>query len=636
MDRPQAHESRIIIWVFLSFYLIIVLRNAWMGDDAFITLRVVDNFINGYGLCWNISERVQAFTHPLWLLVITPFYALTREAYFTVIALSVLLSAAAVVVYGFRMVRTVAVACLGITILSLSDAFIDYSTSGLESPLTYLLLAIFLTLFFACKPGLRSFALLAFLTSMATLTRPDIILLYLPMLVYAFWQVRGLAAVKGLIVGFTPLIMWTAFSVAYYGFPFSNTAYAKMQTGVPPGLFMQQGVCYVLNSLRVDPLTMMTILAALVMSGVKRKAKPIALSLGILLTILYTIRIGGCFMSGRFFAAPLFASVFVLACLFRNVADRYVIGAGIVFVALGLISPYSPVYSRVDDGASIESSYLGNYIVDERVWYNITSGLLNYQREKEIWPSIDWAYSGMKARRSGEKVIVNTAVGNLGFRAGPHVYIIDRNGLTDPLLSRLPIPEADYKKPGHYGRRLPFGYKQSVVSGNNVIRDPHIARYYDIIRLITQGPIASPARWKEIIKINLGWYDYLIEDYARPKLQSVPLSDLQTPVTAGTYWNHPGNIILDTAGVRVELGRVYHARQFEFCRDNNDDYLIRFYLDDTCIDSAYVPQYNIQGGGMSISMVATPAAAVDRGYNRMEIFPIGPDRLNSIGHIIFE
>ncbi len=42
-----------------------------MSDDAYITLRTVDNFINGYGLTWNISERVQAYTHPLWMFLLS-------------------------------------------------------------------------------------------------------------------------------------------------------------------------------------------------------------------------------------------------------------------------------------------------------------------------------------------------------------------------------------------------------------------------------------------------------------------------------------------------------------------------------------------------------------------------------------
>ena len=50
---------------FLAAYAILLVRTAWMCDDAFITLRTVDNFVQGYGLVWNVGERVQVYTHPL-------------------------------------------------------------------------------------------------------------------------------------------------------------------------------------------------------------------------------------------------------------------------------------------------------------------------------------------------------------------------------------------------------------------------------------------------------------------------------------------------------------------------------------------------------------------------------------------
>jgi hypothetical protein len=42
-----------------------------MSDDAYITLRTVDNWVNGRGLVWNTAERVQTYTHPLWMLLLS-------------------------------------------------------------------------------------------------------------------------------------------------------------------------------------------------------------------------------------------------------------------------------------------------------------------------------------------------------------------------------------------------------------------------------------------------------------------------------------------------------------------------------------------------------------------------------------
>src|SRR5687767_14174543 len=67
-------------------------RTAWASDDAFITLRSIDNLVNGYGMTWNPAERVQAFTHPLWYLVLAVPYFFTREAFYTSISVSIVVS----------------------------------------------------------------------------------------------------------------------------------------------------------------------------------------------------------------------------------------------------------------------------------------------------------------------------------------------------------------------------------------------------------------------------------------------------------------------------------------------------------------------------------------------------------------
>jgi hypothetical protein len=78
-------------WVFAAAALAfgaLLLANAWVVDDAYITMRTVDNWVHGFGLTWNTSERVQAYTHPLWMLVLSALYFVTRESFFTIVAAS--------------------------------------------------------------------------------------------------------------------------------------------------------------------------------------------------------------------------------------------------------------------------------------------------------------------------------------------------------------------------------------------------------------------------------------------------------------------------------------------------------------------------------------------------------------------
>ena len=60
-----------------SFY------TAWLSDDCFFTLRTVANALAGHGLRWNVFERVQAYTHPLWLLTLLGPMGVAGEHYLT-------------------------------------------------------------------------------------------------------------------------------------------------------------------------------------------------------------------------------------------------------------------------------------------------------------------------------------------------------------------------------------------------------------------------------------------------------------------------------------------------------------------------------------------------------------------------
>jgi hypothetical protein len=67
LRRPgPASWSAVLPLSFLLLYAVVVVWKAWVCDDAYITFKTVDNFVEGYGLRWNVLERVQVHTHPLW------------------------------------------------------------------------------------------------------------------------------------------------------------------------------------------------------------------------------------------------------------------------------------------------------------------------------------------------------------------------------------------------------------------------------------------------------------------------------------------------------------------------------------------------------------------------------------------
>ena len=118
---------------FLAVFLVVIIRNAWVAEDAYITFRTIDNWMHGYGLRWNVDERVQTFTHPLWMMLVAAFYAITREPYYTSLAISIALSLATVIVIARRIATDRNAGALAIATLIFSKAFVDYATSGLEN-----------------------------------------------------------------------------------------------------------------------------------------------------------------------------------------------------------------------------------------------------------------------------------------------------------------------------------------------------------------------------------------------------------------------------------------------------------------------------------------------------------------------
>ena len=152
-NTSAAGAHRALLVVAIGLYAALVIKTAWLCDDAYITFRTVDNFIAGYGLTWNVAERVQVYTHPLWMLLLAGGYWLTHEIYYTSLLLSMVVSLAAMLLFSLRVAAGVFSAVVGVTILALSKAFTEYSTSGLENPLTHLLLLVFLYIFLGVNHG---------------------------------------------------------------------------------------------------------------------------------------------------------------------------------------------------------------------------------------------------------------------------------------------------------------------------------------------------------------------------------------------------------------------------------------------------------------------------------------------------
>ena len=495
--------------------------NAWCGDDPYITFRTVDNAVHGYGLTWNPFERVQVFTHPLWALLMTGAYALTHEAYYTVMVASLAASLGVVLVLHAASRRAAWwTTPLAAMLLVGSKPYVDYSTSGLENPLTHLLVcALFAIVVFGRSAVMteRRLAAVVLLASLVYLNRADAVLVVVPALGWALWNARRLRwrAVRAVAVGTLPAWAWTAFSVVYYGFPFPNTAYAKLNGGHMEPMFHPNAIAYFANSLAMDRLTLPLVGATVVVGGVvaslSRRSRLALLPLaGAAAYLAYAMRIGGDYMSGRLFALPMLCAVIAIVRLVGNV--KVAGGIAVAALAVSLLGPRPPITSA-GTYPSISRDPTGTR--DERGDYYPASGLMLVLREHREDPGRADGAIGLRMRIGPPQAIVWGAIGYHGFVYGPDVYTIDNLGLSDALVSRLPARaiESAWGR-GHLFRDVPAGYIESVEMGENRVVDPALHAYYDRLLVVTTGPIWRWERFRAIWELNTGKLTPLLAEYA--------------------------------------------------------------------------------------------------------------------------
>lgn len=500
-NSAAGTAARTLAVLLIAAFAVIALRSAWLHDDAFITFRTVDNFVHGFGLRWNVAERVQTYTHPAWMLLMTALYAATHEIYVTVIVCSLVLSVSAVGLVAFGAASTGWAGCVAVLAFGLSKAFVDYSTSGLENPLTHALYAAFLVVYLRRAHTLETLHLLATLSALAALNRMDTALLFAPALVVAWWADNRRQGVAMLLAGSAPLLVWEVFAVVYYGFPFPNTAYAKLfDTGVGTTDRLLHGFQYLQNSLRLDPLTLLTTAAGVVVGIITPDRRLRAVALGVVAYLAYVVYIGGDFVTGRFLSAPLVGGVVLLVSAAWMRRRMVAVAAALVVVVGATASAPPPQNGDVVEAPGNLMDAHG--VADERLYYYPYTGALRAWHGVRV-DQHPWSVAGLAARRDGTRFTVRGDIGFFGFYAGPTVHVVDVWGLADPLIARLPARTDRAWRVGHFTRDVPAGYQETLMSGTNQIADAATSRLYTSLALATRAPLLAPGRLAAIWRLNM-------------------------------------------------------------------------------------------------------------------------------------
>lgn len=488
------------------------LHGFWLGDDSFITFRTLDNFLHGYGLRWNVAERVQSFTNPLWLFAMVPFYALLGNIYYAALVTSAACAAGTVFLI-MRNTRSHFKLLVTVCTFMLTKSFMEYTSSGLENVLSYLLITAY---FFRYREVLRLNAdtrltkgtglQLSLLFALLVLNRMDLSLLLVLPHAYAGWvhirqaKADGIRPVLLYLLGLTPILFWLAFSLVYYGFPFPNTYYAK--TTLPIETVRYPWVTgYYHYALSLDPLVLAIPLLAIVVALMPGRRLYLLFAAGIVLENLYIIKIGGDFMGGRWLTPPFLLGLLMLADMLplthlQQFAWKHIAAGLVLLLSAFYLADAMLRYNPFSHG-SVSNVFLFSGTVDERLGWGAFTRLKGCVTGTLCYQHLPVYHEGAALQTGGVEVAKAESIGILGFTAGPSVKIIDAQALSDPLLARM---ICEPKAPGHCTRAIPAGYDEP----GQMPQDPQVAEYHKGLKIITQGDLFSMERLAAIREYNLG------------------------------------------------------------------------------------------------------------------------------------
>jgi arabinofuranosyltransferase len=237
--RSMAMTRRVLLLLF-AYGAMAWLLGVGLVDDSYIFLRYGRNVSMGFGPVFNIGERVEGYSSPLWLALVSGLFALKSEPSALLGPLSAMLGFVAIILIARR-------SFLGALAVALNPAFVYWSFSGMDAALTALCLTITALALSSQDWTSRRLAGGGVAFALACLSRQENLSLLPVVGIWIFWRSKkeGLAPVPALTSFALPLVIvgaHLAWRWSYYGAMVANTATAKV--GVGRDALLVQGLAF--------------------------------------------------------------------------------------------------------------------------------------------------------------------------------------------------------------------------------------------------------------------------------------------------------------------------------------------------------------------------------------------------------
>ena len=452
----------------VAFLVVLGWTHRWVEEDAFINFRIVDQIRAGHGPVFNVGQRVEVATSPLWLAMLTVARTLlpfVKLEYLSIVGGLVLtglglwwVQAGAARLWR-RIDSDAVVVPFGAVVLAALPPSWEWATSGLENGLSVAWLgAVMLVLATVARrdpPPTTPIRLAAagVLLGLGPLVRPDLTIVSVVALVVVVIvrRPRGAPLAWFLVGALTLPVVVELLRMGYYGVLVPNTALAKDAGGT----YWSDGWNYLVDVVAPYwlwiPIVGVGVAAVLVLKRAPRSTWIVALALPVagVLHALFIVKSGGDYLHARLLMPSLFALLAPFAAVpwhRRLLLPGAVVGVWAVIAVVALRPSIHESFVPLTEHDVVEGRVLMDdltrpgrdpVLADDFVF---TDGPLakRLQQDGERALLINTSKRPIRNATPSRTTLVSLASGISGYRSGPEVIVHEYNSLADPVGSHMP------------------------------------------------------------------------------------------------------------------------------------------------------------------------------------------------------
>jgi arabinofuranosyltransferase len=322
MERRTRFFYLGVCLALVAVYILHCLVVNYVVDDSFITFRYVRNFVRGDGLVYNPAERVEGYTNFLWTILLSGFLWTKPDLNLLPVAqfLGIFFGAATIVlVINFSWWIRGKVGLSGLiagAFLALNSAFVAWSTGGLETTFFAFLVFAGSYAYLSSLEADKKFFTAPILFALSALTRPEGTLFFAVTAIHLmerelrksgkFVSSRILFFVLIFAAITAPYYLWR---LNYYGYPFPNTFYTKVGSGIDQYF---RGLSYLWNFVKSFGFVLLVFPPIMLLLKQERKTWINFFFLQVGVYLAYVVYVGGDGLAFFRFFVPILAFAYLL------------------------------------------------------------------------------------------------------------------------------------------------------------------------------------------------------------------------------------------------------------------------------------------------------------------------------------